>query len=320
MERCFLNRLYLNRLYQSQAQRPAIREVVLKNQYGYSLLETIISLGLITIILSLMFKELLFQLKFNTNFSNYLLEQKKVTVLEKYLEDVVENQNSFRFVKTYKIHPLGKVTFSDNSENIISTHKTLSPKPNSKAISSAKILFKELMSVKESQNFVDGVSILTCFTNQILKQSFSAKDIKSYLAITSDGAVELVGSLVKKDNSCYEGILAKNRSIIFEQPKFLTIKYLVPIRSISTIYLSKENELRFLGHSGENNIENQPILKDLSGVNFRERNILEQKNNLRIDYLETEISLKEKNYLRTNFFNLSLKNYHELLLTPIENN
>lgn len=46
------------------------------------------------------------------------------------------------------------------------------------------------------------------------------------------------------------------------------IRILIPVSAYSTMYLDNSGKLRYLGHRGSTNIENQPLLENLEQLNL----------------------------------------------------
>lgn len=211
------------------------------------------------------------------------------------LEKILKDLDLHRFNIPPVIHHLGTIRDSENLPNPINRNKKFAPKLNSTPISAYKL---DLNATFIAKNIGTFLTACPKYDHKFKKQKY-----KSYLAIHSNGFLHITAEVANINNSkCKIFNIKPTKSMFIKNNlKFLKfIKAIIPFEEEYTIYIDKNNILRYLGHKGNINIENQPILEGLKLLDLHISNIFD--NNI---YL-LKASLESKKEYRTFSFTHSL--------------
>lgn len=269
-----------------------------------SLFLSISILGSIIFLTKIQFNDLLLAKKF---FHKIYTTSKVNSILRKIIKDIDSNP----FFITPIIHTKNIYYQDGTLSNISTRNDDLKNDDSSDAISYFSLNFENMLKTKkyELENF---------YLCPFLKKAATLDDIRSFLAISSDNIYEVFLDLTK-DGSCYIAKLKSLTSIITKPyPEKVKFILFIPIESTYTIYLAKNNTLRFVTHKGNKIIENQPLLQNIFKINFSIKtlpnNFLDLSCNLFINKKDKNpISISEENLLRRSLlFNfISYINRHE---------
>lgn len=236
---------------------------------GFSLLEILITLSVVSVISLSLVKAFLSSAKTSITLSNFNNESYISLKTFQHFKKIARDIDSYYLDQMYKIHDKGAVLFADGSQNAIMQSKDQTPELNSNAITVVRLKSNNLLGVKELIKNGTVYSLKACLTNE--NENLQINDIRNYLAISSDGIFETIGNLSTIGKTCASGEIQSTKSMLWRNSDSITIAILIPIESLYTIYLNSRRELRLLGHAGEKNIENQPLLMGISTVNIIEK-------------------------------------------------
>lgn len=176
------------------------------------------------------------------------------------------------------IHKNSKIEFSDGSINpIMTAHGNKKPDQKSDAITSARFNLYSTQTVLSQTTSQAGIETYSCMR---FGNYWNQSGVHSFIGIvgSSSKLIELTGKLSRTTSSdkypgkyCYQGSLKQEKSMLFSSNLLLegeVINFLIPIDDLYTLYLDRQHVLHYLGHSGQSNIENQPIIQNLKQINF----------------------------------------------------
>ena len=208
-------------------------------------------------------------------------------------EEILKNLDSHPFQLLPRVHKSGIITLTNNRLNAITEHiRLLKPSIKSDAISYTHMNLtatQEIISIKQE---ADTIIVYSC--SRYGENLFPA-DYKSYLLLQPQGFFEASGELIRdkqqSERICFHSILRPTESMIAQPLSIqnaLTSKFIIPLRAIYTIYVDAGNRLRYLGHSGERNIENQPILNNIGEMQ------IDVRKHLNSFHTEIEFMINDK--------------------------
>ncbi|MCB0320505.1 MAG: hypothetical protein KDD60_06215 [Bdellovibrionales bacterium] len=163
------------------------------------------------------------------------------------------------------IHTNGSILFHDGSPHSLTLREgTIGASPSSDAITFMEYEANPPISLEWTQ----GNKLIT----PNLWQIKSPKQLHA-IAYTGDHIFEVQAQLLPFNASqCEVEIHIPGRSLVTDQPPSEAvprIRILIPLKSIHTIYISRTHTLRFVQHSGESDIENQPLREDFTDLHLK---------------------------------------------------
>ncbi len=242
---------------------------------GFSTLELVLSLALSSLIVSGTLA-LFFSL---TNFSieaeirteaDYGLIRIKEEIAQ-----IIAELDSNRLNITPRLHKAGKIKFTDGSFNPImslSPSAANYPATDADAVTSVAVRVLEIHKVKDARLSGSHYIFLAC---PRWKKLANPGAIRSFVAFSADGSFELTGGSDSADSSgCRNFSLLQQKSMSLNNSGSpLNARILIPIERQYTLYVGSDRQLRYLGHAGASNIENQPLLEgvELFQVSLKEK-------------------------------------------------
>lgn len=279
--------------------------ISLKTQ-GFSSLEALISLFLVTTVFSMTLPSLKAEILFRKNAEQQTLVSNLKRQIISELNFAFDARGQYQNIPHYIIHKPGKINFIDGSAHPV-TQGTfdLQPAPNSNAVTFLKhkseIRFKIIKHLNNKLNFE-----LCNFHSALPNGNTSFKD---WLAISIEGIVQLSGSLKRITNSdCpggkqYQGGFEISSTQMFSGTNSIFKSFLptpnlealaknsaliIPITEIYTLYIDNQNNLRRLSHQST---ENQPVIRNVRSMLIDESISTDQSN--RISLLVTGLNEDE---------------------------
>lgn len=171
-------------------------------------------------------------------------------------EQVMYDLDSHPFKLLPKIHQNGAIKFSDGTLNQL--HRT--PNKKSDAIT---ILRLDMLASHQVTEAKSG-QLTACARYE---HNFSPQEYKGYLGIHANGFTELVGEVSNTNSLCKEFLLVSTKSMMVP-PTSGNVLAIIPITQHYTLYVDNKHQLRYLSHEGANNIENQPIVKNIKKLSL----------------------------------------------------
>ena len=239
---------------------------------GSLLVEQFISIFLITLVLGGIIKTFLISSKAAKKIELASEERYIALTLAQQLRKIAAGINSHRFSPAYRVHKSGKITYTDNFTNQISLSSNNRPAIDSDAITTADLQFNNLLRVEKQFKINNSYSLTACLI--FPEQKFHNDEFQSFAALSVDGIFEMTGKLYETQKDCFKGTLIYTKSMLFDSLNYpLTLIFVVPLTSLYTVYVSDKNELRYLGHRGIDNIENQPVVRGIKELFFNEKHL-----------------------------------------------
>ncbi|MCB0338247.1 MAG: hypothetical protein KDD53_01525 [Bdellovibrionales bacterium] len=213
-------------------------------------------------------------LKSSLKFAN----QRKLQIMSKvvsasHLEKIAIDLDSHRLNILPRIHPNGVITYSTGALNIVheSRHP---PREGSDAITTASISTKSALRVTKeagsglSREYIACTVFPTLFVNKDLNGE------REFIAVTADGLVEMIGKKISivensEKQKCYSLNLKAISGMLLEISNDFSKEHpllLFPITSLYSLYVDSKDTLRFIGHRGDLNIENQPLVSPIRSM------------------------------------------------------
>jgi len=270
--------------------------IKLSNQ-GFSSIEALVSLFLITTVFSMSLPSLKAELLFRkeTEQVTAITNLKQQIISE--LNYVFDAQGQYENIPRYVIHNAGEINFIDGSAHPVANGTSdLQPESNSNAVTFLKhkpeIRFQIIKHLDNNLNFE-----LCNFHFELPNGSASFKD---WLAISIEGIVQFSGSLKRIVNSdCPGGKQYKGEFEISSQQMFSKTNpifapffpapdlkelannatLIIPISDTYTLYVDNQNNLRRLSHQST---ENQPVIREIKSILINETISPDQTNRLSI--------------------------------------
>lgn len=163
-----------------------------------------------------------------------------------------------------RVHKGGRITLTNGQPNTIASHLSLKPSHLSDAIS---YLDAEPLSMLEILSASEEPEHLSFYACNRFSGIFDKKDYNTYLLLTAEHFYEATGDvsevIQQEEKACISIRLSPTESMIAGTPtefNILFARYILPVRAVYTIYRDETGYLRYLGHAGTLNIENQPVV------------------------------------------------------------
>lgn len=206
-----------------------------------------------------------------------LCEERVISALQQGLHDL----DSSRLVLPPRLHPGGNITFGDGTRNPI-MDSPRAPRAGSDAITFAYLESGAQYRVVRPPAAVSGALA----PDQPIGASFILDACPQYdkrinpdnhrslvgVAVDQMRELKILGQRSHRRGGCVSLALRADKSMVvpaqeFEpvnNPSGTTFLVLIPIRDLYTLYVDANGTLRYLGHCGNENIENQPMSGGIS--------------------------------------------------------
>jgi len=196
-------------------------------------------------------------------------DEAQVTLrLEELVARGLEGADAEALLPLPRLHRRGEVTYADGSRNELSTTNSLQPAPGSDALTFVETTPGARMRVRRAESTPDGaMSLFVCPAVPA-----DPAPLRSFLGFGADGMVELVGRGVPHPGNpgCSDLMVVPARSMVApgteQDSRF--VRLVIPVESIATLYLDRSGRLRYVGHRGGENIENQPLFGGVAGLHL----------------------------------------------------
>ncbi|MBX7137756.1 MAG: hypothetical protein K1X83_07200 [Oligoflexia bacterium] len=183
-------------------------------------------------------------------------------ILTSVASDAIREFDEHPLQTRWRIHPAGMIRLADGSPNAIMKGRR-TPNSKSSALTSFSAMTAAGLDIVKSESFNNKTKFRVC-------RRYSATGAplrlpRNYLGVglTTNSEYALPGSKeIIRRGRCFslvlrpvQGMLASLPAVTIDPPLIL-----LPLARIYTIYLDRAGTLRYLGHSGTRNLENQPLL------------------------------------------------------------
>lgn len=177
-----------------------------------------------------------------------------------------------------RVHPVGSLFFGDGTTNpLMQKHGPLALQKQSTALTAVALASWFQFTVLEVKEIAGMVALYACPSGTVLPDAahgFDGSKFKSFLGIAADGMHELVGTFSfwkpSVQGSCrIFQIKTPPRSMLantLPPEGAATIRKIIPIDALYTLYLDTQGAYRYLGHVGEKNVENQPLFRSAQSI------------------------------------------------------
>ena len=236
---------------------------------GYTTLELIISLGLMAPIalgivqLGSSLAKSLYTL--NLQYESARAISRSFTIIE----DNFKKVDSYPIHISPRVHSAGNITYTDGTSNSVNTGSRAAS-IESDALTNISISSNSIYRVIAFQNINGSLDYTACLP---FSSNVHDTKAKTFIGLSLDNKFELVGQSRRIIGrvDCRKFTLRQTKSMILPgtgQNDTQLVKILLPVNSYSTLYLDRSGILRYLGHRGEINTENQPLVEKLKKLNF----------------------------------------------------
>ncbi len=181
---------------------------------------------------------------------------------------VMRGLDSHRLRIFPRVHKHGVIRFTDGSANpVMKSNSHTFPDSNSDAITSLELNLHSKLLVTACQMNSNVAEFSACIDPNT---NFTNSSTETYLGVGLQGFQELTG-LASGSGTCRTLSLSASKSMSVIAPTGAApcdSLLIVPILRHYTLYVDSEENLRFLSHRGDNNVENQPLLLKIGQLNF----------------------------------------------------
>lgn len=234
-----------------------------RRQRGVTLLEIVVTVALSALLLTALSSSLATTTRAHHISDQVLLARRVESLLEAELTKFTRDYDSHPLLLPPIVHAPGSIQFVDGAFNPVmqgdSAHTR--PHPRSEAISFLVLAWRDALTPTSAQ------SGRTQFCSRY-SESLSLSQGQTLLALGIDGMWQVAIHTLDPAGSvgCYYlGLSSTDGIFLAGLPREArhTVRLIIPIVEEYTLYLSSDGELRYLGHRGKENIENQPIVSGL---------------------------------------------------------
>lgn len=198
--------------------------------------------------------------------------------LNAHLSSIANENDQHIFKLSPIIHRNGLIKLGSGELNPVSRRTdALRPSLLSDAITHLDFHSKNIFKIKQVQQSGNSLRIFCCPKYDPSTTDIPL-DIGTYLIFTTDRFSEFVGTRtpwLSASRKCFTvtgnvtgGMISGNRPL--DEPYFAV--GLIPIKKIYTLYIDSLGRLRFLGHRGPLNTENQPLADGPISVRYSTKN------------------------------------------------
>jgi len=238
---------------------------------GHTLISFIIGSALAALLTTLLLADAhhLFSLQMEISLRSQMIQME--IKLREILDAIARDTDSHPLDILPRVHKGNQIRYADGELNPISSHSTINgPIVGSDAISSLSLKSMELLKVLSVTQKGSGFEYYVC---SIFKSPVPSNEEEAFIGINADGPVYLRGSIksARGKSACFILELKQQKNMLVNLRCNLAplgARLLIPIEKEYTLYLSKKAELRYLGHLGSQNIENQPLFASISELHF----------------------------------------------------
>lgn len=182
------------------------------------------------------------------------------------IRGIAEDADLHPFHIPPRVHRAGNIRFTDGTPNSVMLHRSaMRPDPRSDSITYLRL---DILAAQEITHVtITGSNELIIKTCPRFGNSFRPADYNSFLALGPDGFFEI--TLMDRElyagegKTCMQARALPSKSMIAPPPKSYFVRFLLPLKDIYTFYADSKRRLRYIGHRGEQNIENQPVLNNV---------------------------------------------------------
>lgn len=248
-----------------------------KSQKGFSLFELLIGTALSGLVLALLAG--LFQpaLKLcellkvrKQEFYNFLR-------VETLLREAMEGVDSHRLPIFPIIHLQGDLRYADGTEHPLrSRPDLLGPQSTSDSLTWISLYTQSLRWISEIEEVrkVDEGKYEIDLEDCSSAHRLIPAEERSLLGLSPDGIFELQVLAYEIANPCISYTLRLTKSMILpnrvaDGRTLLTLRAVLSVKEIATVYLDREGRLRLVTHSGEGTLENQPFLEEVKELKLQ---------------------------------------------------
>ena len=234
---------------------------------GTSTLDILVALSISSIVLLAISTVILHSLGLNQRLSVTLSREEVSHRFAVECLRLLQRLDTHRLPIPPRIHPRGHLTFTDGSENPISRSiGPTAPSPTSDAITALELAPTEQLTVLQAST-TSPYQYYACRQGQTPLPA----SVRSYVGLSADGMFELVGSRQASTPGCWTFVLSAQVSMSVPRAPHgspALVRTLIPVLSHYTLYVNRRNELRYLGHRGGVNDENQPLIADIGELSL----------------------------------------------------
>lgn len=226
-------------------------------EVGASLFELIVSLSVVTTLLLAMSAVTTRTISSLKLFERWHSDVLKISLLQSELSKLVQSYDSSRLADTLKIHKSGDIRIFDGDVHPISRIQSTSrPRSGSDAISSLALDMRGALSIDQNTTPQKACPLWN--------DGRYDSEAKSFLALTTEAAYQVKVTKIRSamPKGCQivridplTSIFTKRVSSREEQ----VIALLLPIKAEYTLFIDATGQLRMIGHTGNQILENQPL-------------------------------------------------------------
>ena len=193
----------------------------------------------------------------------------RILTMDALLESVMHDLDSSTLAISARVHSAGRISASDGSLNAItSRNDALAPMPSSDAITAYSLLTSQTLDIEQIDQL--GSSFRACSR---YGERLSIDPLRTVIGVSAHANWEfkVLSKQPRRAAKCVTLRLAPTPSMILPSANLTDlpwIRTIIPVRRVYTFYLDRNETLRYLGHSGTTNIENQPVLTQLKALNL----------------------------------------------------
>jgi type II secretory pathway pseudopilin PulG len=282
-----------------------------KNE-GTTLLELVIAMTLfsITIFSIVPASKLLLstQKKLHTIRTEYstLLRTKQV------LQEAFSSLDTHRLALPPRIHT-GGITYADDRTTPLAIRQDSLGPTTSHAITTVSLERENAMWLNETPFVMRGESNNYIATLRICPNRVQPSTVRSFLLISADMMYEARIKTYEVKEGCaqIEVIIEKSMitaNILEDGRALLLVRCVIPIKTIHTLYVSRQGILRLVSHTGSVTLENQPVIDGVKNLFLKiskniEPNIYTLNATVTARTGRTEIFLFTHSLARSDIFN-----------------
>lgn len=235
-----------------------------------------ISAGLISVLAALLVTNAHHNLRAFMRIHEDVRENAQKVQARELIDGIAEDMDSHRFAVFPVIHHEGRIAYADGTQNsLASSASANAPDSSSDAITSFACEGTQVLRVL---NAGDDGGVFTFFTCSFYEPPSDSGEEKGFIGASADSLIYLLGTIHNSSqHGCQTAVLRQSKNMIMPERDYkdpLGVRILVPIQREYTIYLSKKGELRYAGHRGAENIENQPLFGPIEKLTFESRETL----------------------------------------------
>lgn len=229
---------------------------------GITLLETLCALSIASAMMLMLFQLVRQEVEIHQKLRwNFEAEETKNRI-EALLRTGIRDLDRSTVPILPRIHKRGRITFTDGSPNPILSGPLLHrPLPGADAITFLKLEPRASLTVKAIAGRESRWSLLVCPRYRPTLHT----SVRSFLGLSADTSVELTTDRdVELGLACRKISARASRSMLAKSSDHTDVPFvriLIPIVNARTLYVDRNKTLRYVGHRGGMNIENQPVVQ-----------------------------------------------------------